>query len=355
MVRHLRLSTMRTFTTSTTLVCLLLLLQVEVRAQYENQAYLPLTKSELSRRFPLTYAGTLGHGRPGYFEGQSDKPLPNSIGIGPSGAVVTTTDDRDLVITGKDKLKREWTIQLGFSYACRFYEADLDRNGIRDGVLVFPTGGNGLAPTSHLLTITFDQAGRPVLFQADGYFQELEGQIFDLVDLNRNGHAELIYMNFDDGYWITTIYEVNNARWQRITARHVNRTYPLYTRFTFKENHKPVAPKRGRHPFTPDLSNRSPQLTGRLLSYDENLSLSIQDSAGHIVTSKPVTWYGTFAVLLDSPSGRKIVSMSAEEEALKSLLDKIISAKYQVTLFGKRAPSTSSPELLWAVSTKEKL
>jgi hypothetical protein len=259
--------TMRTLSKLSALL-LLLLVGIDAHAQHENQGYLPLTKTELSRRFPVSYIGTLGHDRPGYFEDQSDKPLPERVGIGPSGAVITTTEDNDLVITGNDKLKREWTIQLGsavLSYACRFYEADLDRNGIRDGVLVFPTGGNGLAPTSHLLAITFDQDGRPITFEADGYFQELEDGIFDLVDLNRNGRAELIYMNFNDGYWITSIYEVRSARWRRIVGRHENRTYPLYTRFTFKENHKPTAPKRGRHPFAPDLSNVSPQLTGRRL------------------------------------------------------------------------------------------
>lgn len=349
---------MRTLTTSIALLFLLLLLRVEVRAQHENKNYLPLTKAELSRRFPVSYVGTLGSERPGYFEGQADKPLPRSMGIGPSGAVITTTDDREVIITGKDKLKREWSIHLGssvLSYACRFYEADLDRNGIRDAVLVFPTGGSGLAPTSHLLTITFDESGRPVTFEADGYFQELDGQIFDLVDLNRNGRAELIYMNFDEGYWITSIYEVRNARWQRIVGRHANRTYPLYTRFTFKENHKSITPKRARHPFAPDLSNRSSQLTGRLVSYKQDLSLVIRDTRGKVVTSKPVTWYASFAVVLDSPDGRKIVSMTAEEETLKSLLNKIVSDNYEVTLFGTRDPNSSSPELLWAVLTKEKL
>lgn len=349
---------MQTSTTSIALLFLLLLSSVDAHAQYESQDYLPLTKAELSKRFPVSYIGTLGHDRPGYFESQSDKPLPERINIGPSGATVTTTEDGDLILSGKDKLAHEWNFRLGsavLSYACRFYEADLDRNGIRDGVLIFPTGGNGLAPTSHFLAITFDEGGRPVTFEADGYFQEADGQIFDLVDLDRNGRAELIYMNFDDGYWITTVYEVRNARWQRLVGRHSNRTYPIYTRFTFKENHRPTAPKRGRHPFTPDLSNSAPRLTGRLISYKEDLSLIIQDPRGKPLTLKPVVWYDSFTVVLDTSAGRQIVSMSAEEEALKSLLDKIISEKYKVSFFGNRDPDTSSPELLWAVSNRKKL
>lgn len=183
-------------------------------------------------------------------------------------------------------------------------------------------------------------------------------KIFDLVDLNQNGRAELIHMNFDDGYWITNIYEIRNARWQQLTGPHANRSYPLYTRFTFKENHKPVVPKRGRHPFAPDLSNRSPRLAGRLISYQwpnvdqpEDISLVIKDTRGNVVTSKPVSWYDSFTIVLDSPAGRKIVSLSADEKVVKSLLDQIVSGNYEVTLFGRRSRVTPSPQILWARPT----
>ncbi|HXQ74381.1 MAG TPA: hypothetical protein VN844_28000 [Pyrinomonadaceae bacterium] len=348
---------MRTKTSLTALPFLLFLLPLTICAQYENQGYSPLTNAEISKKFPVTHVGTMGHFRPGYFEGRSDKPLPGTLNIGPFGAVIkTTSDDEDLLIAGDDKRKQEWSVQLGLTaYFSRFYEADLDRNGIRDAVIVFPTGGNGLAPTSHILTITFDENGRPVTFEADGYFQESNGKIFDLVDLNRNGRAELIYMNFDDGYWITSIYEVRNARWQRIVGRHASRTYPLYTRFTFKENHKATVPKRGRHPFTPDLSNRSPRIAGRLVSYQwadvhqsEDIVLTIKDKQGRVVSSKPISWYSSFTVVLDSREGRKIISLSANAETVKALLDTISAGNYEVALYGQRSPDGSSPEMLWA-------
>lgn len=348
---------MRTLTKLLVLTMVLISEQVCVLAQHENQNYLPLTRSELKKRFPVTYVGTLGHGRPGYFEDNtSDKPLASSLDVGPSGAAIRMTDESDLEITGKDKLQREWVIQLGSNaYGCRFYEADLDKNATRDAVVVFPTGGNGLAPANHLLAITFDEEGRPVTFEADGYFLETDGQIFDLVDLDQNGRAELIYMNFDSGYWITNIYEVNNARWQRKSGRHANRSYPLYTRFTFRENHKPTAPKQGRRPFAPDLSNATPQLAGRLVSYQwariaysEDISLVIKDTRDRSVTSKPVSWYGSFAIVVDSEEGRKILTLSASEDAVKSLLDTIVSNNYEILLFGKRRPDESSPEILWA-------
>lgn len=89
---------MRTLTAAIALLFFRLLARVEAVAQYENQNYLPLTKTELSRTFRDSYLGTLGHGRPGYFEDQSDKPLPDKIGIGPSGAVITTTPEGRKVV-----------------------------------------------------------------------------------------------------------------------------------------------------------------------------------------------------------------------------------------------------------------
>lgn len=348
---------MKTFPTKLAL-SLLLLAPITARAQYENQQYLPLTTAEISKKFPVTYIGTLSHGRPGYFEDISDKPLPPNVNIGPSGAAIETTNDDSLTITGKDKLGKGWSVQPATSvldYACRFYEADLDRNGIRDAVLVFPTGGNGLAPTNHILTITFDEQGRPVTFEADGYFEESNGKIVDLVDLDRNGRAELIYMNFSDGYWITNLYEIKNARWRRIAGRHGSRSYPLYTRFTIRENHKPTVPKPGRHPFARDLSNETVRVVGTLVSYQtakadysEELLLKVKDRQGRVITSKPVLWYASFALVLDSAEGRKIVSLSAGEETIKSLLDLIIAKRYEISLFGQDSPDGSSPEVLWA-------
>lgn len=346
---------MQTLRNVTVLLFLVLLLRVSAYPQYESQAYLPLTRAEISKKFPVKYVGSLGNERPGYFEGLEDKPLPRNLAIGPSGALVTRTNENNLVIAGTDKRNQDWSIQLGLSYACRFYESDLDRNGSRDSVLVFPTGGNGLAPTSHLVAITFDERGRPVTFEADGYFQELDGKIFDLVDLDQNGRAELIYMNFDSGYWITNLYEVRNARWQKKVGRHGRRSYPLYTRFTFRENHKPSVPKSGRHPFAPDLSSTSPRLMGRLLSYEwanvarsEDILLRVKDRSGKIVSSKPVSWYFSFAVVVDNKEGRKILSLSAREDAVKLLLDKIVAEGYVVALYGERRPNTSSPEIMWA-------
>src|ERR1051325_10778017 len=123
---------------------LLATLPISAKAQHENQSYLPLSKTETGNRFPVKYVGTIGDRRPGYFESMKDTPPPERLNVGPSGALITTKENEGLRIFGKDKNGKDWSVLLGediLSYACRFYEADLDHNGIRDAIVVFPTGG----------------------------------------------------------------------------------------------------------------------------------------------------------------------------------------------------------------------
>ena len=328
--------------------------------QHGNQFYLPLSRVELSRRFPVKYLGTIGGDRlPGYFEPRQDRPLPNRLEAGPAGAIVAQAGSGGLLITGNDKRGYPWSVDLGdliLTYACRFYSADLDHNGIRDLALIYPTGGNGLAPTSHIFVLTFDDEGRPVPFHADGYFQDFAKEgIFDLVDLNWDGRAELIYMNFDDGYWITNLYEVRGARWRRVKGVYGEHSYPLYTRFTHRPNRKAVVPSRGRQPFAPDLSNGEPYLKGQLISYrwanvasSEDIELVISTEKGEEVRGRPVSWYSTFKVVLDRTEGRKVISLWTDEKTIRSVLDEIEAHADQVFLYGDRRGKGMAPEMLWA-------
>jgi len=333
------------------------LLLLSMLFQHENQSYLPLSRSELSNRFPVRYIGTIGDLRPGYFEAMQDSVLPDKVDIGPSGASVARSGG-GLLITGKDKKGYSWSVILNdfaSAYARRFYSADLDRNGIRDLVVIYPTGGNGLAPTSHFFSLTFDELGRPVPFKADGYFQESNKGVTDLVDLDRDGRAELIYMNFDDGYWITNLYEVSGARWRHVSGFRGHRSYPLYTRFTYRPNRKVVVPAPPRRPFAPDLSNKEPYFRGRLVSYrwadvnrSEDIELVVETENGRKITSKPVSWYGSFTVVSDGAEGRTIISISSDEERIRSVLNEIVANAYQVSLYGDRRGKGLGSEILWA-------
>jgi hypothetical protein len=339
--------------TSTTLLLLLLCAWPCVA---QNQDYLPLTKSETSRRFLVKLLGETGGGRPGYFgTGKDGTPAPARISIGPAGASFEMDEEGRAVIKGKDRGGAAWRVRLGnlSGYGSHLYTADLDRDGAGDLIILSPTGGNGLAPTTHLFALTFDERGRPIPFEAEGYFEYDEHGVFDLLDLDRDGRAELLYMKFGEGYWATTLYEAEGGRWRRVEGAHGRRTYPLYTRFTNRPNRRPVALKADRRPFTPDLSNVAAAVRGTLASYEwadvsqsEDIKLFVNTGAARVACS-PVAWFGTFGVVTDSAEGREVVTIYGNEEAAKSLLDEAVRAKTEVTLYGRRSAEGCSPEWLW--------
>ncbi|MBL8203911.1 MAG: hypothetical protein JNM09_06740 [Blastocatellia bacterium] len=340
---------------------LFLLLPLSTFAQELTDSYLPLSKAETARRFPLKYAGNFTRGELDPEEKPKPTLLPERVNIGVSGAQIMkhiSEDDEELMIIGKDKGGKDWRVMLGgttLNHGFRFYTADLDKNGIQDGVILAYTMGNGMAPTMHISTLTFDETGRPILFEIEGYFHAVNDGIFDVVDLDRDGLAEIIYLNHSDGYWVTNIYECSKARWTRVSGKHAERKFPLYTRFTNRPNRVAVTPKAGRNPESDDLSNATAKISGQLLSYkwadvnaSEDIVLNIKTSAGKTIECSPASWYGSFAVVIDTPESRRIVQMSVNEKDFKAALDEVVNGKYAVALFGQRGKEQISPEMLWA-------
>lgn len=230
---------------------LLLSLSLTAAAQGVNADYLPFGRGRL-RQFPLKRHAVreFRDGTPFAVSGVSlreeaeERPVP-----GGEAAFVN-----HLVFGGRDLAGKEWEVRTGgHAYYEAVYEGDLDRNGVRDLVLAVATGGNGLAPPTHLIFLMFDRQGRPDLFEATGYFDARPRDIFDLTDLDGDGRAELLYMVFDDGYWVTNLYRVRDARWGRVAGRFAGLSFPAYTRFTRRPNHRPVRPAPGRNPSAPDL------------------------------------------------------------------------------------------------------
>jgi hypothetical protein len=217
-------------------------------AQGFNANYLPFDASRL-RRFPLKRVelpDDLRSGRPASVSGVR---LQEEM---------RATDDAEsasrLVFSGRDGDGRPWRFETDpHPYYDAVYEGDLDRNGVRDLVLSIGTGANGLGPPTHLIFLTFDARGRPTTFEATGYFDPQPQGIYDVTDLDGDGRAELLFMVFDDGYWVTNLYRVRDARWSRVSGRFAGLNFPAYTRFTRRPNHRPVRPARGRNPVAPDL------------------------------------------------------------------------------------------------------
>ena len=159
-----------------------------------------------------------------------------------------------LVFSGHNRKGKSWRVSAPAShYYDAFYEGDLDRNGMRDLMLAMNTGGNGLAPSTRLIFLTFDRKGNPNLFAGTGFYQSGPDGILDVADLDGDQRAELVHMVFSDGYWITNIYRVRESRWKRVQGSFAGLRFPLYTRFTNRPNHRAVRPARGRNPVAPDL------------------------------------------------------------------------------------------------------
>lgn len=88
-----------------------------------------------------------------------------------------------------------------------------------------------------------------------GFYTATDTGVDDLLDLQGNGRTQLLDMQFDSGYWITNLYQVKDARWQRVHGWFGWLSYPALTRFNHYHGRKLIIkPIAGRNPQTDDLS-----------------------------------------------------------------------------------------------------
>lgn len=335
--------------------------------QKTSEQYLPLSPAEMSRRFPVEYIGTINGGRlvpPGTGAG---RPFPAQIKVGPSGATVVASETDEISISGRDQNGALWSVNMDdywLAYGGQLYSADLDRNGILDLILKCPIRGNSVTPHSYLIILTYDERGRPVPFKTDRFFGEEDTSIPDLVDLDGDGRAELISMIHDKGYWITNLYRIRGARWQRVKGLFSHRSYPLYTRFTYRPNRKVTVPIPSRHPFAPDISNLRPCLQGQLASYrwtqptlQDEVKLVMKTKRTQQVIKRPIHWTSDSILVLDTPAERTILLGWSEKsiKRISSSLKRIVADADQVSAFGESwGRDRLQPEIIWASHTKSK-
>lgn len=299
------------------------------------EGYLPLTQKELARRFPQHVVS-------------SKFVQEMSTRIGQTAIRFVVDPNNEIHFSGKDLSGKPWTVAASAWRGGGLYAADLDHNGITDIIFASYTGGNGLAPPMHILTLLFDAAGRPVPSEMDGYFEIDARGVKDLVDLDGDGRAELIRQSWDDGYWVTSVYEARDAHWHLIRGAHADRQFPLYTRFTYRTNHVATTPAPGRHPREDDLSNafdsNAPAVKIKHLTWADvqqsgmpRLQLSDGRNCGE------VGWYSTAMVVLDSPERRVAATLGAPEEA-QQFLQTIVRRGLPVQVIGWRRDNSAKPE-----------
>lgn len=265
-----------------------------------------------------------------------------------------------MVVSGVDRADNPWKLNTHVLQGGTVWQADLDNNGLPDLIFALFTGGNGWAPSTHLLFLMFDSQGRPIPWQVDGYFGTDQRGIEDLLDLNQDGHAELLRQGFDDGYWVTSLYRTQEARWQIVHGDLAGRTYPLYTRFTNRANHAAVTPMAGRSPREDDLSNSLHETSTPVViaairweRTDESGNLSLTLSDGRLC--RPLTWYSTSTVVIDRPSRRDAATFWRSDH-VRQLLSEIHRRRLPVIIGGHRRnsdvhqkpPTDCMPEFIWA-------
>ena len=219
--------------------------------QGENMNYLPFRKSRL-RPFKLKRIEMRVDLRSGRAINVAGVQIQEEKAAGVENE--SEGSIHELVFSGRNLSGKTWRVGADASgFYNDLYEGDLDRNGVRDLVLAVGTGGNGLAPSTRLIFLTFDRKGDPHILEATGYYQSEPDGVMDIADLDGDHRAELLHMVFDDGYWITNVYRLRDSRWSLVKGRFANLNFPMYTRFTLRPSHKPVRPARGRRPFAPNL------------------------------------------------------------------------------------------------------
>lgn len=261
-----------------------------------------------------------------------------------------------MTVCGSDNESKPWYLRSSawMQYAS-IWTADLDKNGSRDIIILMGTGGCGWAPSSQLLVLMFEKNGRPFPWAVDGYFAVDSHGIKDFVDLNGDGHAELIRQGQDDGYWLTSLYEARQSRWHLLSNISGIRL-PLYTRFSVGGNRQAISPPSFRHPYESNLANDGSkdrrhefieeiQWTDTEHSQDPKIIFSSGGSAS------PVAYYSTMVVVLDEPSSRRMSVLSASKSTRK-LLNEIVARQVPVTVCGarRRGEKVQSCELVFAQS-----
>ncbi|WP_347254471.1 hypothetical protein [Leminorella grimontii] len=340
------------------LISLTLFGVLPVRAAFEG--YLPMPRAEFAKKRALKHLLFVPIPEDG-----PEGPTPLSgwrfPEVGVSGVTLKPVNQQgdypqEWVFEGRDGSGRIWTVYTGGFYSAagnaEIYQADLDRNGVQDLIVFVPNAGNGMAPTSRLEIITFERGGRPVLLETWGFYRASEKGVDDLLDLKKDGRAQLLTMKFSDGYWITDLYQVNDARWQRVSGRFGRLTYPALTRFTHRDNRRVVHTiKPGINPVVPDLSNVRAVNSMRYRLLDaENMRFEADD--GSVLSA----WDRSPVLVIDSPQERQIYSGSADEQRREAALRQLMQDKRTVWLYGSPQNSNGNePFTLWAGQLDEAL
>lgn len=161
-------------------------------------------------------------------------------------ATAGSGDAREVELHGVGKSGKRWEAHI-FDLD-EVWRADLDGNGTQDYVF-FGSGPyfNGrTAPPYSILILLMDREEVPVPFFTTMYHGENGVGIKHLVDLNHNGHSELLISSYDEdvsdprvgpfcsGHWITQLYRFRNFGAEEIRGTMGGITFPFVRDWTYR-------------------------------------------------------------------------------------------------------------------------
>jgi len=302
--------------------------------------HMPLTPAELAHRVKMQQV--------------SLKFEPGVLEVSGVKIEIKSGGDYNLaVFSGQDKAGKPWICWAWVgALEGALYTADLNNDGSRDMIFVSSTAGNGWAPSSQILTLVFEPSGRPLVTTFDGYFAYDASGVKDMVDFAGDGRTALVRQSFDDGYWVTSLYTLENRRWKRAHGRVGGRTFPLYTRFTTADNHTTTIPTRGRHPREDDMSTASADWGAVRI---EDIKWSEREQSLTVVLSGGRRCDATNGlVIIDTTDGRQAATGVAQVERRK-LFERAKADSLLVTPFGAiasrnhdAAQPACAPDSIWA-------
>jgi hypothetical protein len=163
------------------------------------------------------------------------------------GEMAAQVSDR-LRVEGTDTGGVLWALEVDIKHGgCWLWRADLDRNGKEDLIMV--TSNATSAGDSIATLIMIDGRGRPLPWQAVGHYDGEDSGLSNLVDLDRDGRAELLFLyveGIDRGQAQATSlsrYDINDAHLRRVDGRFAGEIFPT------------VQPKNAKVREEPDLTN----------------------------------------------------------------------------------------------------
>jgi hypothetical protein len=276
-------------------------------------------------------------------------------------ATASSGDEREVQLRGLGRSGKPWVAHIfGLD---EIWRADLDGNGTQDYVL-FAAGPyfNGrTTPLFSLSILLMDREGMPTPFFTVVYHGENGDGIKHLVDLNHDGHAELLISTYDEitsdahvgafcsGHWINQLYRFEDFGAEEIRGTVGGITFPLVHAWSYRgtecaEEEKPFLPVRPAI-----LHENGTGKQGMVNTIIRNV-----DDASGLLTVQPVagcTAISAQVIVYDRPRLREIAFPNQFGTFSADLADRIRSRGAHVQLRGidkRTGDGTCSINLMWA-------